>query len=78
MDKISKFIKRLTKKDAARVAELLLRISDQQTGAMDVKKLRGYEKLYRVRDGDIRVVYKEGTGKNLIVDINFRKDIYRK
>ncbi len=46
----------------------------------NVKKLKGVEDTYRLRVADYRIVYriKDNELIILIVDINHRKDIYRK
>ena len=42
-----------------------------------VEKIKGYERLYRIRVGDYRIVY-EITGEDvIIVAVGHRKDIYR-
>ena len=41
------------------------------------EKLKGYERLYRIRVGDYRIVY-EITGEDVtIVAVSHRKDVYR-
>ncbi len=44
----------------------------------DVKKLKGYENMFRVRIGDLRVIYYVDfqNKKVVILDINWRERIY--
>ncbi|WP_080502792.1 type II toxin-antitoxin system RelE/ParE family toxin [Neochlamydia sp. EPS4] len=46
----------------------------------DLKKIRGDDNLYRIRNGNYRILYKIFDTKHyvLIVDIDHRKDIYKK
>lgn len=41
-----------------------------------VKKLAGEEDLYRIREGDYRIIYTI-QGKELVVKIGDRKEVYR-
>ena len=42
-----------------------------------VEKLKGYERLYRLRVGDYRIVY-EVTGEDVtVIAVSHRKDVYR-
>jgi mRNA interferase RelE/StbE len=45
-----------------------------------VEKLAGYERRYRVRSGDYRVVYEIHDGDSLVVILHVahRKDVYRR
>jgi len=47
--------------------------------ACDVKKLKGYESLYRLRSGDYRIIYEKIDNILVIVffDVKHRKDVYR-
>ena len=78
MDKISKFIQKMSQKEGRRIIALFLQIQERKTQALDVKKLRGYADLYRVRHGDIRIIFKAGDEGNTIISVDFRKDAYRK
>ena len=51
---------------------------DNETHSLDIKKLSGYEKLYRLRVGDFRIVY-EAMHKKVtvhVIYIGHRKNIY--
>lgn len=48
---------------------------------LDIKKMAGYEDLYRMRIGDFRVIYKVQENQIVIVDVllaGSRGDIYKK
>ena len=42
-----------------------------------VEKLKGYERLYRIRVGDYRIVYEIAGEDVTIVAVSHRKDVYR-
>lgn len=57
MDRITKALKKLTEKERSAVREILESIAQKDTKALDVKKLKGREDIFRVRKGSIRVIY---------------------
>lgn len=45
----------------------------------DIKSLKGYPNIYRLRVGDIRVIFRKGDGDTIyILRIGSRGDIYKK
>jgi mRNA-degrading endonuclease RelE of RelBE toxin-antitoxin system len=74
-DHIARFVRRLTPKQRRVIEELILRIGLGELNGLDVKKLVGERELYRVRKGNIRIVF--GAGRE-IIDIDFRGNIYKK
>lgn len=78
MDKIEKFIKRLSKKQAIRIGKALLDIVMLDLKGYDVKKMKGAEDLYRMRIGDIRIVFRKNKNNGIPIDIAFRGKIYKK
>lgn len=77
MDKIEKFLRILDKKQRAILAKIFGDIRVLNLSGYDIKALKGMPGLFRLRKGNIRVVYlkKEATG--LIVDVAYRKDVYK-
>ena len=72
-------LKKFPKKDVQKIVEAIqvLAISPFPEGC---RKLKGEEYVYRVRQGNYRIIY-EVIGKKLIVlvlKIGHRKDIYKK
>lgn len=71
-----KFLEKQSQKQRERILKSIKMLP--HTG--NVKRLKGYEKRYRLKVGDIRVIY-EIDNKELIVlvlDIGNRGDIYKK
>ena len=54
-----------------------LALNPRPTG---VKKLKGFDRRYRIRVGDYRIIYevRDGMLLVLILDVGDRKDIYRR
>jgi mRNA-degrading endonuclease RelE of RelBE toxin-antitoxin system len=78
MDKITKFLKRLHSKEQERMKVVVTDIIAGKTARYDVKKLKGHANLYRVRVGDIRVIYLEiGQKRNLITMDRRSEKTYR-
>lgn len=67
MDALSKFLKRLAKKDKVRILGVLQEIHDlERRKKLDIKKLAGSD-LCRVRTGDYRIIFHlEGT--DVVID----------
>jgi mRNA-degrading endonuclease RelE of RelBE toxin-antitoxin system len=75
MDKITKALKKLTAKERKIIKEILVKIKNQQFGNLDVKKLKGREDIFRVRKGEIRIIYRiDKTGNIFILSIEKRND----
>jgi mRNA-degrading endonuclease RelE of RelBE toxin-antitoxin system len=75
MDKIEKFIKKLSKGDAALLAQLMLQIRKDCRQMPNAIALQGFHNLFRVRVGNYRVIYEEKKdGKGLIIKIARRNE----
>jgi mRNA-degrading endonuclease RelE of RelBE toxin-antitoxin system len=67
MNKIDKFLNKLSKKERAIIEDCLKSIKNKNFEDLNFKKLSGFDVLYRVRRGSIRVVfYWEGQNVNII------------
>jgi mRNA-degrading endonuclease RelE of RelBE toxin-antitoxin system len=78
MDKIVKFLNKLSKKDRAILSQILHDIHMLNLMNYDVKPLKGELKgLQRIRYKNIRIVFLVEKNESYIVNIDFRKDIYR-
>ena len=77
MDRIKKFLSKLTKKERALMRKILGDVLTLNTQNYDVKPLKGYKGFFRLRKGDIRVVFTKEKNIGIVADIDFRKDIYK-
>ena len=57
MDRIQKSLKKLSAKERKQVKDILERVAEGNTAGLDLQKLTGAEDVYRVRKGDIRIIY---------------------
>lgn len=77
--KFNKSIEKLDKKTRIQVETAIFNFLTTPKAA-DVKKLRGYNDLYRLRSGNYRIIFKEIEETILIIiflDVKHRKDVYR-
>lgn len=57
-DRIEKALQKLSQKERARVKDILLQLKNRDITGLDIKKLRGRGDIFRVRKGDIRILYR--------------------
>jgi len=57
MDRSAKFLKKLSKTELRAVESVLTQVLSSNISGLDVKKLRGYKDVYRVRVENIRIVF---------------------
>ena len=74
MDKIEKVLARLSAKERATVTSILKKLSCGDTSTLDTKKLKGRDDVFRVRKGDIRIVYRLENGVAYLLKIERRND----
>ena len=77
MDKIKKFFLKLTKKEKELFVAIMADIRALNLKSYDVKPLKGYKEFYRLRKGDVRIVFAKRNNVGIVFDIGFRKDIYK-
>lgn len=74
MDKITKFLKRLSEKEQKSVEQTLAKIHASNLQGLDVKKLKGGTGLFRVRIGSIRIILIKEKELITIITIEQRGD----
>ena len=74
MDKLDKFLKGLSSKDALRVKEIIALILSQNDSHLDVKKLSGFNDVFRVRVQDIRIIYRRNNSGVFLVGASRRNE----
>ena len=57
MNKIDKYLKKLTAEERAAVLEVLTKIKKGDLSGLDIKKLKGYDNYFRVRKGKSRILF---------------------
>jgi len=77
MDKIEKFLVKLSSKDRELVAVLIMKAICGDLKGLDVKKLKGFKGLYGIREGKIRVVFEKSILGNRVLNVDFRGEVYK-
>lgn len=74
--KAKKFIDKLPINERKRIVSAI----EQLPNGEDIKKLKGYDDLLRLRVGNYRIVYTVDNGKLIVyvIDIDNRGDIYKR
>lgn len=75
-DKITKFINSLNEKIRKQFKAKLEDLKKSPFTMKGVKKMEGTDKIYRLRMGKIRIVYKIAENGIEIIDIDYRGNIY--
>ena len=58
MDKLSRALGRLSTKERKQVKGILLQLTIKNFLGLNIKKLKGRNDIYRVRKGDLRIIYR--------------------
>ena len=74
--KAKKFIDKLPANERKRVVSAIELLPNGE----DIKKLKGYDGLLRLRVGDYRIIYSVDNGKLVVfvIDIDNRGDVYKR
>lgn len=74
MDKIKKALSKLNTKERALVKSILVRLYNDKLLGMDLKKLQGHKDIFRIRKGNIRIIYQQNDGDISILTIERRSE----
>lgn len=75
MDKIQKALGKLTAKEQNKVKEVLIQLKNRRIENLNIKKLKGRDDVFRIRKGEIRIIYRIDIKNNiLILSIERRSD----
>ena len=67
MDKIQKALQKFTQKERTLIQALLEKLDSGNTKGLDIKKLKGRDDIFRVRKGDMRIIYRLGAQRKILV-----------
>lgn len=74
MDKISKFLKKLDRKELDIVYGIIEQLLLGNVAGLDIKKLKGFDDIYRVRAGKIRIIYSHKSKDIKLIEISRRNE----
>lgn len=74
MDKITKALQKLSKKERKIVQRILLQLHSGSLIGLNIQKLSGHQDIFRVRKGDLRIIYQQRTGEIFILAIERRSE----
>ena len=74
MAKIEKFLRKLSIENRKIAKDILIKILSGNLQGLDVKKLKGYTNLFRIRKGNIRIVFHHEDGNINVIFIGMRGD----
>ncbi len=74
MDRIDKALDKLSLKEQVKIIKIIKLIKSQRWENLDRKKLRGYHNIYRVRSGQIRIIYQEDKADEIVILAISRRD----
>ena len=74
MDKIKKALKRLSAKERLKVKQLLTKLKNNETKGLDIKKLKDRHDIFRLRSGDLRIIYRVKNNQLNILSIERRSE----
>jgi len=78
MDRMQKFMRRLSPKMYAVVRRAYVAILENKLDQLDVTPMQGTKNCFRCRIGDVRIVFvRMQPGVNIIVEIQYRDKAYR-
>lgn len=77
--RIEKELQKLSQQERSWVEDVLKKLSADKTLGLDIKKLKGYSDIFRVRKGNIRIMYRKDTKENifLLAIERRREDTYK-
>ena len=80
MDKLDKALQKLSRKEKDMFEEVLQRLKQNRTIGLNITKLKGYRDVYRVRKGDLRIIFRYMRDGDIdLLDLDRRsEDTYRR
>ncbi len=74
MDDLEKSLRKLTASERKQVKGILARLVTNDFQGLDLKKLKGSENIFRVRKGDMRIIYRKDGSKLFVLTIERRSE----
>ncbi|MFH1759343.1 MAG: hypothetical protein ABH822_02155 [Patescibacteria group bacterium] len=74
MDRIGKALKKLSVKEREFAKEIFKKLSSDNLNGLDIKKLIDREDIFRVRKGNLRIIYRKINNQIFILAIERRNE----
>lgn len=75
MDTIEKALRKLSEKERGWVKEIVAKIVSNELEGLNVEKLAGHDDIFRIRKGDIRIIFRrDHNGRFFILKIGRRSE----
>lgn len=74
MDKITKALRKLSPKQRTIIVAILSDLKQGKTRGLDIQRLQGHRDIYRVRKGDMRIIYRQTSSKIMILALEKRSE----
>ena len=74
MDKINKALKKLSAKERKVIEIILQKIENGSFKELNIKALKGYNNIYRVRKGHVRIIFGRDGDKIIILAVERRSE----
>lgn len=74
MDKIQKALNRLSDKEKRIVKQILERLESNDIVGLDLQKLKGTKDVFRIRKGDLRIIFRKINKTIMILAIERRSE----
>ncbi|MFA5074789.1 MAG: type II toxin-antitoxin system RelE/ParE family toxin [Candidatus Babeliales bacterium] len=79
LNTLRKSLFKLPKKDQSKILEKLESLENNEQDLLDIKKLKNFKTLYKIRSGDYRIIYNKNDNKKefVVTLICHRKEVYK-
>ena len=74
VDKIQKALDKFSEKEKKIIKNLLQKIKIGKVIGLDIKKLKGYGNIFRIRKGKIRIIYRIEDGQIFVLAVERRNE----
>lgn len=73
-DRVEKELRKLSSLERKKLEEILSAIQGRKFGHLQIKKLKGHENIYRIRKGDMRIIFHKDEKNIFILAVERRSD----
>lgn len=74
MDKLEKALQKLSDKERTTLKELFTRLYEGKARGLDIAKLKGFNDIFRLKKGKLRVIFRMTGGSVFLLKIDRRSD----